>query len=264
MTATQPVRYAVDKRGVVRLTLNRPESSNALDLELASALREAVDRARNQPGLRAVLLTGVGPRFCVGGDVHEFVRSGNDVVSYISAVATQLHAAIAGLADMPAPVVAAVHGSAAGAGLSLVLACDVAIAARSATFVFAYPAVGLTPDGGASWQLPRQLGLRRAVALAMTNPRLSANEAELLGIVTRICDDDTLAQATDRLLDDLADGCTAALVATRQLMASAHNRTLLAQLDLEARALASSASTTMARERLSAFVRRRPTRPSPQ
>ncbi|MGW0632375.1 enoyl-CoA hydratase/isomerase family protein [Streptomyces sp. NPDC002758] len=239
--------------GVARIVLRRPERGNALDEPTAAALRAAVGEAAALPGLRAVLLRGKGPRFCVGGDVRAFAAQGDGTEAYIGRVVDDLHAAIRALTAMPAPTVAAVQGSAAGAGLSLALACDVVVAAESARFAFAYPALGFTPDGGASWSLPRQVGERRALDIALLNRPVPAPEAVHIGLVTRCVPDDRLDAEADALVAALGAGPTSALVRTRALVRGSVDRDLDNHLDAERAELLASVRSADGRAGLAAF-----------
>ena len=155
--------------GVAHLTLNRPEAANGISLELARDLMQATLAIADDPGARVVLLSGAGPRFCGGGDLKSFAAY-DDLAAHLREVLAYLHVAMAQLVRGDAPVVAAVQGSAAGAGMGLVGASDFVVAGESAKFVMAYTGVGLTPDGASSWFLPRLVGLRRAIELTLTNP----------------------------------------------------------------------------------------------
>jgi 2-(1,2-epoxy-1,2-dihydrophenyl)acetyl-CoA isomerase len=180
--------------GVAHITLNRPEAGNALNLELAQELLRAVMRCDEEPEVRAVVLAGAGRMFCVGGDLRSFTEQGEQLSHHLKEVTTYLHAAISRMARMDPPVVAAVHGAAAGAGLSLTCACDLVVAAESARFSMAYSKAGLTPDGSSTYYLPRLVGFKRAMELTLTNRQLSAQEAVEWGIVTRAVPDDGLSE----------------------------------------------------------------------
>ncbi len=161
----------VDVRdGAARLTLNRPAAANAINLDLAAALAAATGRVRADPSVRVVFLTGSGSRFCAGGDVRGFVGVGAQLGDYLGELLGVLHPAIADLAAIEVPVVAAVQGSAAGAGISLLAAADLVVAAAGTRFVLAYTSLGLVPDGGSTWTLPRLVGPRRALDLALDEP----------------------------------------------------------------------------------------------
>ena len=162
---------------VAHITLNRPEANNAITTELAWEFMHAVMQCDEDPLIRAVLITGAGPMFCSGGDLKSFSIQGENMPYYLKEVTTYFHVAVSHLMRMDAPAVAAVHGSAAGIGMSLACACDIVLAAESARFTMAYTKVGLTPDGGSTYTLSRLVGIKRALELALTNRVLSAKEA---------------------------------------------------------------------------------------
>ena len=168
MAATRQALRAEVVDGVGHLTLARPERGNAIDLTMARELAAVTAAWSVDPTVRCVLLRGDGATFCVGGDLRSFAAE-PDLPAHLLEVTDPFHAAVSRLARMPAPVVAAVQGSAAGGGLSLALAADVVLAAETSRFVVAYTAIGLTPDGSGSWMLPRLVGLRRALDLTLTN-----------------------------------------------------------------------------------------------
>ncbi len=252
-----PLLVAVDD-GIARLTLNRPKAGNAIDQAMADALVEAAVRVANDAAIRVVLLTGTGRLFCAGGDIGAFTAPGSDTASVLTKLAGTLHQALTLLAGMEKPFVVAVNGPAAGAGLSLTLAGDITLASDTAHFTAAYGAIGLTPDGGMSWRLPRAVGLRRAQEILLTNRRIGAAEAEALGIVTRVVPAETLAAEADSLARTLADGPVQALAATRALLAESFRNGLADQLALEARTIAAAGRRAEAQEGLAAFLARRP------
>lgn len=157
------------EHGIAHLTLDRPDAANAINLQVATELHDATARLIDDPSVRVVLLAGSGDRFCGGGDVPMFAGAGDKLSDQLADITAQLHPAIENLSQLDAPVIAAVQGSAAGAGFGLVLGADIVIAARSAKFVMAYTGIGLSPDAGSSWFLPRIVGHRRATELALTN-----------------------------------------------------------------------------------------------
>ena len=254
MTGTAPIRSSVVD-GLARLTLARPDAGNAIDLQVAQRLADAVAALSEDDSVRVVLLTGEGSNFCVGGDLRAFAGQA-DLGRHLTDVTTPLHEAISGLARLPAPVVAAVQGSAAGAGMSLACGADIVLAAESARFVLAYARVGLSPDGGGSWYLPRLVGLRRALDLALTNRVLSAEEAVRWGIASRsVADADLLAEA-DHLVRDLASGAPHALAAAKRLLRQSLGNTLETQLEHEALALADNGGRA-GPEGIAAFLEKR-------
>ena len=191
------IRVAIDD-GMAALTLSRPDAGNSIDLTMARELSHVTAELALDRDVRAVLLCGEGRSFCVGGDLKEFAAR-RDLPAHLVEVTDHLHAAMSRLMRLDAPVVAAVQGSAAGAGLSLATAADIVLAGASSRFVMAYTAIGLTPDGSGTWSLPRLIGLRRALDLTLTNRPLSAEEAVDAGLATRVvADDDLLSVSTAR------------------------------------------------------------------
>jgi 2-(1,2-epoxy-1,2-dihydrophenyl)acetyl-CoA isomerase len=252
----ETISYELDG-AIARLTLNRPDAGNGISLELARDLMHATMEISDARDVRVVVLRGSGRNFCVGGDLKSFAGR-SDVGLHLKEVTTYLHAAVSRLARIDAPVVAAVQGSAAGAGLSLVCSCDVVLAAASARFVMAYTRVGLSPDGSATWFLPRVVGLRRAMELTLTNRMLSAGDAEAWGIVTRVLADDELDAGTDQMVAELAGGPTCAFGASKRLLRDSLGESLETQMELETLALAASAATADGREGITAFLDKRP------
>lgn len=243
--------------GIAIVTLNRPDTGNAIDLEVAEALsRVAIECDRNH-SVRAVLLRANGRFFCVGGSVDLFAGAGDKAPALLLQLAGLLHAAVSRLSRMEKPLVTAVQGSAAGAGFSLGILGDIVVAARSAQFSVAYPAIGFTPDGGASWLLPRIIGMRRAQRLMLLNPRMSAEVAYEEGLITEVVDDADLDQHTFDLAAQLAKGPTRAYGRTKSLLLSSLETGLESQLELEARAIAASIATRDGQEGVSAFVEKR-------
>ena len=240
---------------VWRITLDRPDTGNAVDLALADALVQALD---DRPAdTRTVLLLAAGPRFCVGGDVRGMAAA-PDRAEFIGALASRWHDAVRLVVGCPVPVVAGVHGAVAGAGIGLVGACDLVVAARSTRFRPAYGAIGLSPDGGSSWALARTLGAPRALELLLTHGTLTAAEALHAGLVGRLVDDEVLPEAAVELAHQVAAGPVRAMVRTRGLVRRAATTTLDAQLDEEARLIVESASDPESAEGIAAFVAKRP------
>lgn len=243
--------------GIARLTLARPEQGNAIDLTVARELSEVTMAWAVDPAVRVVVLTGSGARFCVGGDLNSFAGAGDGLPRLLTEITMHLHAAIARLARMDAPVIAAVQGSAAGAGLGLAAAADIVLAAESALFLMAYTAIGLSPDGSSTWSLPRMVGLRAALDLGLTNRPIDAHEALSLGLVSRVVADADLPGATEKLARQLATAPTAALGETKRLLRASGGRELEAQMELESAALAEMAATVDGREGIAAFLAKR-------
>ena len=243
---------------VAHLTLNRPTAANGITVELARDLMYATLQCDEDPAVRAVVLAGAGRMFCGGGDLKTFAAKGDDLPHYLKDVTTYLHAAVSRLTRMDAPVVAAVHGSAAGAGMSLACAADIVLASDDAKFTMAYTRAGLTPDGSSTYFLSRIVGLRRALELTLTSRVLSAAEAMALGIVTRVVPATQLLDEAHAMAAAFAAGPTAALGASKRLLHAGWTGTLETQMELETRAIADIARGPDAREGIAAFAEKRP------
>ncbi len=244
--------------GIAWLTMSRPDKRNAIDPDFAQALEELADRCAADPQVRCVVLTGSGRFFSVGGDVATFAAAGDGVSDAVGALARNLHAGVYRLATMEKPLVTAINGPAAGAGLSLAILGDIAIAAASAHFTMAYSAIGFTPDGGASWWLPRLVGMRRAQEMLLTNRRIDAEEAAAIGLVTRTVSDDALSAAALETAAALSKGPTRALGGGRALLRESATTELKKHLESEAASIASMAGFPEGREGIAAFSERRP------
>ncbi|HEX4241658.1 MAG TPA: enoyl-CoA hydratase/isomerase family protein [Steroidobacteraceae bacterium] len=238
------------------LTLARPDAANTMNLAFGREFLSAVLAIEAAPIVRAVVITGEGRNFCFGGDLKGMVASGTDIRGYLADLTTHLHAGIAVLARLDAPVIAAVNGTAAGAGLGLVLAADLAIAARSAKFAPAYTAVGLTPDASCTFLLPRAVGYKRAMELLMTNRVLDAEQALAWGLVNEVVDDAGLAEAAAALAARLSSGATGAFGALKRLMAESEPG-LEAQLARESRSIAARGVAAEGKEGIAAFLEKR-------
>lgn len=247
-----PVLYDVAD-GVATIELNRPTSSNALDLALCEAFLSAVTRADGDDSVKVVLLVGRGKLFCGGGDVAAMAAA-PDRGAFLQELADAAHDVVRALDRLEKPVVAGVQGAAAGAGLALTLSADLVVAGESARFVAAYTGIGLTPDSGLSWLLPQAVGLKRALEMTLTNRRLTAAEAVEWGIATSTCLDDEVGDIARAIARKLADGPAHAYGQSRALLRSASGRSLTEHLDVEARAIAAASATPEATRLVEAFV----------
>lgn len=246
----------IESRGVAMLILNHAPA-NALNLALAKDLFHAIQYCDENPDIRAVLLTGEGKIFCAGGDLASMASSAN-APKLIKEITTYLHSAIARWTHMDKPMIAAVNGSAGGAGMSIVCACDLVLSAESAKYTMAYTQVGLAPDGSSTYFLPRLVGYRRAMELMLTNRRLTAQEAYEWGIVNQVVPDDHLMKASLDLAERLASGATLAFGATKKLLHLSGSQALETQMEQETQAIASMARTADAKEGIQAFFDKRP------
>lgn len=255
----QTIRFAVADH-VAHVTLDRPEAANALDLTLARELMQVSIRCDQDPTVRAVLLTGAGKMFCAGGDLRAMAAFGDDIGAGLKELTIYLHAAIAHFAHMAPPLVIAVNGAAAGAGMSLAIAGDVVLAAESASFVMAYTAAGLVPDGSSTHVMPRLIGWRRAMELMLTNRRLGAREAAEWGLINRVVADDVLMDEANDLARRLAEGPTRSYATVKRLLAGSFTTDLETQMEMEGRAIAEISRSRDGREGIAAFLdKRKPT-----
>jgi 2-(1,2-epoxy-1,2-dihydrophenyl)acetyl-CoA isomerase len=242
--------------GIARLRLTQPGSANAIGLTMARELHAAVADLQSRADVRVVLISAEGRLFCGGGDVASFATQ-EDVPAFLREITASLHVAVSGLARLDAPVVAAVQGPAAGAGMGLVGVADLVVAAESAKFVLAYAGIGLSPDGGSSWFLPRMVGTRRALEMALLNRTLTAAEALDWGIVTAVVPDERLAEEAEALAARLASGPTVALAAAKRLLREAGTSTLESHMALERQLIAECGGTADGREGIAAFLAKR-------
>lgn len=254
---TEPVQFTLED-GVATITLSRPEAFNAIDLSLAAGLAAAANRCATDPAVRAVILTGAGAKaFCAGGDVGSFAADPASVDRLLNEITGQLNLAVSRFAWMDAPVIAAVNGVAAGAGLSLVAGADMAIASETARFTSAYTQIGLSPDGGSTYFLSRLIGPRRAMDIYLNNPVLSAEQAREWGIVNSVVPADALMAEAQALAARLAAGPTRAHGAIKRLLAHAANDTLESQLAREGRQISELSRTADGLEGVAAFAQKR-------
>ena len=252
--SSEPIRYlAAD--AVAHIALSRPEASNSFDLATAKALRAAVAKADADASVRAILLTGDGPRFCAGGDLP-WAMSQPDPSAALLVLADELDGAFQALSASPKPVVAAVQGAAAGAGLALVVAADIVVAAEGTKFLAAYGAVGLTPDCGLSWHLPRVVGQQRALDLALTGRPVSAAEALDWGLVSRVVAADSVESTAADLAARIAAGSGFASSQTKRLMRTSWDTSREAAGADEGRTISAAIATPEAQALVSAFFTR--------
>jgi 2-(1,2-epoxy-1,2-dihydrophenyl)acetyl-CoA isomerase len=256
--STEPLVLLDITNGVARITLNRPDSSNGMNVEFLQALCEAIMACHGRSDVRVALISGKGKNFCAGGDVHTFASKGEGMPDYIRVATAWLQNAVTGLLRLEAPVIVSVHGFAAGGGgFGLVCAADLVIAADTAKFLAGATRVGMAPDAGVSVTLPRLVGLRRAADIILNNPMLSAQEARDLGIINRIVPAADLATASLAWATELAAGAPRAQAAAKRLLWSGVGLGIDACLSEEARTVSELSGTADAREGLAAVIERR-------
>lgn len=244
--------------GLAHIRLDRPEARNALDARMAAELLEAALRCEEAEGLRAVLFTGAGPAFTVGGDIQVFAEAPEGgLPALLHGMAGTYHRALDRFSELDVPIVSCVHGAAAGGGLGLLYCADLVLAAESARFALGFGALGLTSDGGTSWFLPRLVGPRRAAQLLLEPKVLTAHEAADWGLVTRVVPDDSVYEEAIGTARRLAAGPTRAYAGMRSLLRASPARTLTQQLTAEVEALSRTAATADAAEGIASFIGKR-------
>jgi len=242
---------------IARITLARPEAANALNFAMGEELGEVARRCRDDSSVRAVILDAEGKIFCAGGDVITFAAAGKDLPSTLRKLLDSFHPAVEILSTMNAPVIASVQGMAAGAGLSLLSSCSFVIASENARFTMAYTGIGMTPDGSATYFLPRQIGMRRAEEMMITNRRLDAEEAMAWGLINQVVPADSLANTTQELAETLAQGPTLAYGHTRRLLHNSLNNSFEQQLEAEEKAIIIMAKTKDGLDGVASFKEKR-------
>lgn len=248
------VRVAIDGP-VATITLDRPAALNALTIPMKLELLAALFQVEGDPTVRAVVLTGAGRAFCAGQDLRE--RLEPDAPTLGDELRQRYNPLVRTIRAMPKPVIAAVNGVAAGAGASLAFACDLRVASESATFVLAFGRIGLIPDTGATWLLPRLVGLPRAMAIALLNEPLASPEAERIGLVTRVVPAAALLDEARELAGRLAASAPIGVAFTKRALYEAQDLDFLAALENEAALQDVAGRTADHREGMSAFIEKR-------
>lgn len=252
--AGNPVLLEIEQ-AVAVVTLNRPRVLNAIDAQMAQALADAMELIAQDGTARVLLLRGEGRAFCAGGDVARF--AGEDLAAAVEAIIDPFHSALRALDALKLPTLAAVQGPVAGAGFSLAMACDLCIAADDAVFNMAYSRIGTSPDGSATYRLPRLVGTRKALELALLAEPVSVAEAQALGLVNRVVPAASLQSEATALAHRLAQGPTAAYARIKHLVGRSLGNDLPAQLDLEREAFLAGTRTADFREGAQAFLAKR-------
>jgi 2-(1,2-epoxy-1,2-dihydrophenyl)acetyl-CoA isomerase len=240
---------------VATITLNRPAAANGMDEVLTRELAEVAETVAASD-IKAVVLTGAGRFFCAGGDLKAMAASPAGPGPFVAGIADNLHRALATFARMDAVLIAAVNGVAAGAGFSLAVSADLVLAAEAASFTMAYTKAGLSPDGSASYYLPRLVGPRRAVELMLTNRTLSAAEAQEWGLVNEVVSGDVVARAGE-LAAQIATGARGSHAAVKKLVLASYGNDIETQMALEAELISANADGPDGREGIEAFTTKR-------
>lgn len=238
--------------GVATITLNRPDKLNSFTAKLHADLLDVLQTADGDPSIRCVVLTGAGKGFCAGQDLGDL-----DLNNLQDVLEKQYNPLLRQMAAMQKPLIASVNGVAAGAGANVALNCDIVVAAKSAKFIQSFSKIGLVPDGGGTWILPRLIGQARAMALAMTAEPVPAEEAQSMGMIYKAVDDDQLEAATAELANTLATLPTVALSLIRNMLRQSSTNTLDEQLDLERNFQHIASKTQDFQEGVDAFLNKR-------
>jgi 2-(1,2-epoxy-1,2-dihydrophenyl)acetyl-CoA isomerase len=247
--------------GIARITLNRPDRLNSFTDAMHAELRDALAQVKSDASLRVLLLTGAGRGFCAGQDLSEReVPPGAEPVDIGATIERNYKPLVLTLHALPMPVVCAVNGVAAGAGANVALACDIVVAAKSAIFIQAFCRIGLLPDAGGTFFLPRLVGSARAKGLALTGDKLAAEQAAEWGLIWKCVDDSELSATVEALLQQLASAPTRALAATKEALHAAAGNTLKTQLDVERDLQQALGRSADFKEGVAAFRAKRPPR----
>lgn len=253
----ETIAYEVENN-VAKLTLNRPDSLNSFTQKMHEEVRSVLTQVRDDASIRCLLITGAGRGFCAGQDLNDrSVKSDQAAPDLGESVEKNYNPLIRTIFDLEKPVICAVNGVAAGAGASIALACDIVIAARSASFIQAFCKIGLVPDSGGTWSLPRALGLPRAKALALLGDKLSAEQAAQWGMIWQCVDDDKLQEEALKLANHLATQPTKGLARIKKLLNESMSNPLHVQLEAEKAAMRELGRSNDYREGVAAFIEKR-------
>jgi 2-(1,2-epoxy-1,2-dihydrophenyl)acetyl-CoA isomerase len=244
--------------GIATLTLNRPQRANSINRDMRDQLLQAVKRLFGQSGVRALVITGTGKAFCAGQDLQERYRQpGDEPPDLGSELADGFSQIVRTIADLPIPVIAAVNGVAAGAGANLALACDLVVAVRSATFIQSFTRVGLIPDSGGTYFLPRQVGRQRAAGLALLAESVDATQAEAWGMIWKCVDDDALNAEVNNICDQICAKPPLAISALKRALRLSVTNGLESQLAVEQDMQRALGRSDDYREAVAAFIEKR-------
>ena len=252
------ILFALDA-GIARLTFNRPDRLNSFNDAMHAEVRDALARTRNDASTRVLLITGAGRGFCAGQDLSDRAVSASDApVDLGASIERNYKPLVLGLRSLPMPVICAVNGVAAGAGANLAFACDIVIAAKSASFIESFSKLGLIPDTGGTYFLPRLVGTARAMGMAMLGDKISAEQAAAWGLIWQCVDDAELPALAQRLAAHFAQAPTRGLARTKEAIYASGANSLEAQLDLERDLMRELGKSDDYREGVAAFMAKRP------
>ncbi len=241
------------KGAIAHVTLNRPEQMNAMNIDLIDGLAAAMEKARS-PEIRAVILKANGRCFCAGGDIRAFNRFIDEGTTIPALMPDRLHEMVETMRNLEKPILASVHGPAAGAGAPLALACDLVVASEDAAFNFAYARIGLTPDGSSTYFLPRHVGMKKATEIFMMLPTYTAKEAMELGLINWVVPSAELAAKTAAIALQLSEGPTTAFGRLKKLVNATYDNSLHDQLALETKMICDSSTTEDFKTGIKAFL----------
>ena len=243
------------KEGVGKMTLNRPEKYHSFVREMALQLQDALDKCNNDKSVRAILITATGKAFCAGQDLREATAPNGPDLTQI--VQEHYNPIIKKIRNMEKPVVAAVNGVAAGAGASIALCCDIVVATKSASFIQAFSKIGLIPDSGGTFFLPRLIGMQKAAALMMTAEPVTATDAVNMGMIYKVFSDDSFEEESWKLVSKLAVMPTKGLGLTKRLLNASYSNNFEEQLDMEDKCQTIAGNTSDFKEGIEAFFEKR-------
>lgn len=255
---TQPSILLEIDQGVALLTLNRPDSLNSFNSEMHAEIRAAISQVRKSSEVRALVITGSGRGFCAGQDLSDRnVAPGAEVPDLGESIEKRYNPLLRSIRELPMPVICAVNGVAAGAGANIALACDITLAAKSASFIQAFCKIGLIPDSGGTWSLPHLVGMARAKGMALLGDKIKAEQAESWGLIWRCVDDEQLMEEAMQLARHLATQPTKGLALIKRALHASTNNTFDQQLDLERDLQRLAGRTDDYREGVGAFMEKR-------
>lgn len=241
---------------IATITFNRPAAMNCFNDKMADELERITDQVAANDSVRAVLLNGAGQLFMAGGDIHFFSEALPTMPAGVLKIIRTLNASILNIMHMPKPVLASVHGSVAGVGLSFMLACDLVIAAENTKFTLAYSGIGISPDGGATFNLPRLVGTKKAMEWMLFSDLFDANTAQSYGLVNWVVSREKLAEETNRLLKKLVNGPTQSFAQIKRLLNQTWDQNLASQLESEAKSFARCTKTTDFKNGVKCFLQK--------